>query len=360
MTASSEVLPKCDSGKGARGTGLVAAGGEVSQNRPDVRYPRYVRVDSQGSTDHVPRFGAAEKLQPKTSPTGQALTAWAKIIATRTGRAVTLDLHFNGSDGDEGAIVEKMRSGNQVDVALVSTVGLSKIWRPIQALQVPGLFDTWTQLDAARVSMQAETDTNFASAGMVILGPVDFGWARVMSRGTEVRSTTDLQGRSAWMWSDDLIAPVFHRTAGSFTLKPLSVPAVLPALNASNVDVIFSSCVQAVSRSWVSKLDNVVANLSMGAEIGALVVKRATLEALTPEQRKIVVDTGAAVASSLNAARRWDEECLAKWSKAISRTTIITPDQLAQWNDVFTRTRAALGQGVIDPALLMKLEAARK
>lgn len=296
-------------------------------------------------------------IQTKGSTTGLALAAWAKTVASRTGGEVTVEVHFSGTDGDEGAVVEKMKAGALVDAALLGTVGLGKVWRPILALEAPGLFTTWAQVDAARAAIRPEIDTNFSAAGLVILGPVDFGWARVLSRGAEVRSPTDLQGRSPYIWADDMVAPVFYRTLGGVSTKPLSTPAVSPALSAATVDAVFSSCAVATERGWLAKLENGVGNFSTGAEIGALVVRQATLNALTPEQRRIVVDTGAAAAASVNAAaRRKDAECVANLPRTLARVTTLTPAEIAQWNEVFARTRAALKDGVIDPALLTKLE----
>src|SRR5262249_10871472 len=89
-------------------------------------------------------------LGPPESPWGQVFKTWQKAIRERTklpegqktadGKSHALDLVFfwNGQQGDEGAMVAKMKSG-QLDGAAITAVGLSQIHRPILALQIPGM-----------------------------------------------------------------------------------------------------------------------------------------------------------------------------------------------------------------------------
>ena len=94
-------------------------------------------------------------LAPAASPWGQVFKVWAKAVSEKSSGQLELQFFFNGQQGDEAAMVAKMKSG-QLDGAAVTAVGLSKIYKPILALQIPGLFTTWAKLDAARDAMKAE------------------------------------------------------------------------------------------------------------------------------------------------------------------------------------------------------------
>ena len=61
-------------------------------------------------------------------------------------------------------MVGKMKAG-QLDGAAVTAVGLGKIYKPILALQMPGLFTTWSKLDAARDAMKGEFEKGAQDAG---------------------------------------------------------------------------------------------------------------------------------------------------------------------------------------------------
>ena len=80
-------------------------------------------------------------LAPKSSPWGKVFQTWQDSIAEQN-KNMTLTFFWNGSQGDEAAMVDKMKTGSQLDGAAITAVGLSKIWRPILALQLPGIFKT--------------------------------------------------------------------------------------------------------------------------------------------------------------------------------------------------------------------------
>jgi TRAP-type C4-dicarboxylate transport system substrate-binding protein len=92
-------------------------------------------------------------LAPAASPWGQVFKVWAEAVSTKSNGRLTLEIFYNGQQGDEGAMVGKMKSG-QLDAAALTGVGLGKIYKPILALQIPGLLRTWPKIDAARDAMK--------------------------------------------------------------------------------------------------------------------------------------------------------------------------------------------------------------
>src|SRR6478672_7337250 len=85
-------------------------------------------------------------LAPKDSAWGKVFGAWSKAVEEESSGAVKLTWFFNGSKGDEVAMVGKMRS-KELDAAAITATGLALIWPHIGALQLPGLFPTWEKLD---------------------------------------------------------------------------------------------------------------------------------------------------------------------------------------------------------------------
>ncbi len=94
-------------------------------------------------------------LAPGASPWGQVFKVWAAAVSQKSGGELELQFFYNGQQGDEAAMVGKMKAG-QLDGSAVTAVGLGKIYKPIHALQMPGLFTTWAKLDAARDAMKGE------------------------------------------------------------------------------------------------------------------------------------------------------------------------------------------------------------
>ena len=63
-------------------------------------------------------------LAPKESPWGKVFTVWQKGFKERTKGAAEIPFFFNGTQGDERAMVGKIRTG-QLDGAAVNAVGLA-------------------------------------------------------------------------------------------------------------------------------------------------------------------------------------------------------------------------------------------
>src|SRR5580698_5653132 len=72
-------------------------------------------------------------LAPAESPWGQVFKIWAKGVNARTNGALSLQFFWNGQQGDEGAMVGKMRTG-QLDGAAITATGLSMIYKHVLVL----------------------------------------------------------------------------------------------------------------------------------------------------------------------------------------------------------------------------------
>lgn len=293
-------------------------------------------------------------LAPKASPWGQVFTVWEKAIKEKSGGRLELQFFYNGQQGDEGAMVGKMKAG-QLDGAAVTAVGLSKIYKPILSLQMPGLFKTWAKLDTARGAMKGEFEKGIADAGFTLGGWGDVGAVHLMSKGFAVRTPTDLKGKKPYMWRDDAVAPFIYQVIGGVTPVPLNVQEVLPQLNTGAVNVVIAPALAAEQLQWASRLDHVVADVS-GSAIGALVFSSKRIDALPGDLRAIVVDTGKVAAAALTTRIR--NEDAASFGRMKGKMTVVTltTDEQSKWEGVFKQVRQRLSQGTFSPDLVSKLE----
>lgn len=297
-------------------------------------------------------------LAPKKSPWGKVFQVWQDAVAEQTDGALTLTFYWNGSQGDDISMIDKIKAGSQLDGAAVSALGLARIWKPIVALQIPGLFRTQAALDRAREAIKPDIDAKFADAGFVLAGGGDVGIAHTMSKGFAVHTPDDLKGRHPLVWNEDVIGPAVFRTIGGITPTPMTVPAVLPALRTGTVDVLTAPALVATQLQWASQLDHIV-DQAVGPTMGGLVMKKATLDALPPDHRKVLEDTGRVTSTALRErVRKADEAALESLKKKMTVVTQ-TPEDLQKWTEVITKSVEELGRGTFDPELLKKLAAMR-
>jgi TRAP-type C4-dicarboxylate transport system substrate-binding protein len=314
-----------------------------------------VGVSENASAAETIKIGT---LAPGASPWGQVFKVWAEAVNKKSEGKLELQFFYNGQQGDEGAMVGKMKAG-QLDGAAVTAVGLSKIYKPILALQMPGLFTSWAKLDNARDVMKGEFEQGAKDAGFSILGWGDVGAAHVMSKGFAVKSPEDLKGQKPYMWRDDAVGPALFQVIGGITPVPLNVPEVLPNLNTGAVNMLTAPALAAEQLQWSSKLDNMVEDTA-GLAIGALVLSSKRIDALPADLKTILVDTGKVAATALTKRIRAEDDAAFARMKGKMTVVTLTPEQRAKWEAVFKQVRQRLAQGTFSPDLVAKLEGLAK
>lgn len=297
-------------------------------------------------------------LAPKASPWGQVFKVWADAVSKKSDGKLELEFFYNGQQGDEGAMVGKMKAG-QLDGAAVTAVGLSKIYKPILALQMPGLFTKWAKLDAARDAMKAEFERGVKDAGFSLVGWGDVGAVHLLSRGVTVKSPDDLKGKKPYMWRDDNVQPILFQVIGGITPVPLNIPEVLPQLNTGAIDIVNAPALVAEQLQWASKLDTIMSDTSALA-IGALVLSSKRVDALPEDLRKVLMETGSIAANALTKRIRDEDEAAFGRLKTKMKVVSLSTDEQVKWDGIFKQVRQRLSQGTFSPDLVAKLEGLAK
>jgi TRAP-type C4-dicarboxylate transport system substrate-binding protein len=293
-------------------------------------------------------------LAPRESPWGQILRVWMKAVKERTHGEVELELFWNATQGDEPAQMSKLKTG-QLDGAVVSAVGLGMVDPNVNVLQIPGLYASWAQLDLVRDALKPRFDRTFQAAGYELLGWGDVGLDHLMSKGFPVRTPQDLKGKRPWVWREDPVLYPFFQAAGVVPV-PTSVPEAVTELSTGNVNIMSVAALVAEQLQWSPRLDHL--NLMvMAPNIGGVVFSRARLDALKPDQRAAVLETGKVACRALTDRIR--KEDAAALERLKSRMTVVENDAAAQeaWRKLFLETRVRLAKGTFPPELVKEVEA---
>jgi TRAP-type C4-dicarboxylate transport system substrate-binding protein len=292
-------------------------------------------------------------LAPAQSPWGHVYRIWDAAVKKRSEGRLELQFYYNASQGDEAAMVVKMKSG-QLDAAALTAVGLGKIYQPILALQIPGLFRTWEALDRARAAVAPELEKGLADAGFTLGGWGDVGQVHGMSKGFAIHVPEDLRGKKPFTWRDDVMGPIFYQLVGGITPVPLSIPEVLPSLNVGAVDMVSAPALAAEQLQWASRLDHISEEATIMA-IGAMVLSTKRLEALPEDLREILKETGKVASSALRARIRAEDD--AAFARLKGRMTVVslTEAERGKWAAVFKQLAQRLGQGTFSPEFIKRL-----
>jgi TRAP-type C4-dicarboxylate transport system substrate-binding protein len=298
-------------------------------------------------------------LAPADSPWGKVFKAWSKAVAQESQGAVKLTWYFNGTQGDEVAMVGKMRS-KQIDGGALTATGLAQVYPHIIALQLPGLFPTWAKLDAVREKTRDKFHGAFEKEGFKILGSGDVGIAHIMSKGKPVRTPDDLKAMHPFCITGDAICQKLLEAVGVSSPKLLGVPGILPALSSGTVDVINSPSVAATQLQWSSQLDH-INTMPSGIGIGALVVNKERFEGLPADAKALLERTGTATGQQLTERiRKIDGE---EFERLKGNMTKVEPNEAekAAWTATFAKVRGALkAEGKIKADVFDEVTAAAK
>lgn len=292
-------------------------------------------------------------LAPKQSVWGQVFQVWETAVKKKSDGKAEIQFFYNAQQGDEGAMVGKMKSG-QLDGAAITAVGLSKIYKPILALQMPGALTTWEKLEKAQGVLKGDFEKGVKDAGFDLLGWGHVGRARLFLKGNgTVKAPGDLKSRKPYMWRDDIISPVFYQVVGA-TPVPLNVPEVLPQLKTGGVDTVNAPALAVEQLQWAPQL-NQGGEQVFGCAIGALVVQSKRLGSMPGDLRTIILDTGAVAAKALTVKIK--DEDAAAWDRMTKKMTKFSVDEAA-FNKSFKEVRKRLRQGTFAGDLVTKIEEA--
>ena len=306
------------------------------------------------------KFGT---LAPGDSTWGHVFKIWQKGINERTNGAVTIQWFWNGQQGDETAMVGKIRTG-QLDGAAITATGLGQIYKQSAIFQIPGMFASWAKLDQARDKMRPQFDAEYEKAGFKNLGSGDVGAVHLMTKGFEVHRPADLKHRGTFYIKGDPISPIFYTLVGDNTPKELTVPEITPALTSNSVNVVNAPCLAAEQLQWAPQLDHINRNVA-GYAIGSLVISSAKLKSLPADAQTAITETGAIAAKALTTSIRAADNAAflrlaGDGNGNKGRMADYQPNaaELAEWNALFTQLKGKLRGGTFDGAIMDQVAAA--
>ncbi|MEZ4410813.1 MAG: TRAP transporter substrate-binding protein DctP [Polyangiales bacterium] len=291
-------------------------------------------------------------LAPAGSTWMRVLEAWNRELRRRTNKALSLRIYPGGVQGDESEVIRKIRAG-RLDGGAVTAVGLSKVHRPALVFQMPGMFRSNAQLDAARRATQDEVNRAFDSAGFSFLGWADVGFSRVFSR-VPIRTPADMGPTHPYVWRDDLVMPALYEEAHVRPV-PMQLPEVLTALQTNRVDSFVTTPVAAISLQWTTRVTHMT-DVPVSVVVGATIFGKAQVESLPADQQTALRETATQFHQLLISNLRRDEVSAVRSIGNRGITVVTVGDaERAQWNSLFQRTRARLVGRIADQAFVSRV-----
>ncbi|HXX34443.1 MAG TPA: TRAP transporter substrate-binding protein DctP [Thermodesulfobacteriota bacterium] len=226
-------------------------------------------------------------LAPEGSSWAKAFNALNSEIIKKTENKVQFRIYPGGVLGDEKDVLRKMKIG-QIQGAALTAGGLSAIYKDIDVLQIPFLFQNYGEVDYVLTKMDSYFRKGFEENGYVLLGWSEAGFLYLMST-IPIASVSDLKKAKVWIWEESPMSKAIFDEAGVSAI-PLSIPDVMVGLQTGLVNVVYVPPTGAISLQWFTKI-KYVTDVPLVYLLGGLVLRKDTFNQIPPSLQSVLLES---------------------------------------------------------------------
>lgn len=232
-------------------------------------------------------------LAPKDTKWHQILLDMGEKWKQASGGKVQLKVYPGGEQGDEPAMVQKMRIHSLQSVAL-SGAGLSGIEPGVSALQIPLMLDSYAELDYVRDRIAPRLEKGLLSRGYVVLNWADAGWVYFFSKNPATRPDEFRKMKLCVLMGDSTTFELYKENG--FHPQALAATDILTGLQTGLIEAFQSPAMIALANQWFAGAKNML-DLKLAVLSGATLLSKDTWDKIPanvrPEILKISQQAGA-------------------------------------------------------------------
>jgi TRAP-type C4-dicarboxylate transport system substrate-binding protein len=239
-------------------------------------------------------MGAEKSLLIKMGTLAPEGSSWMKTFNTlntevmkKTENKVQFRVYPGGVLGDEMDMLRKLKIGQIQGVALTSA-GLSTLFKEMDVLQIPFLFQTYEEVDSVLKKTDSFFRKGFEDNGYVFLGWSEAGFVYLMST-LPISSVADLRKAKVWIWEESPMSKAIFDEAGVKAI-PLTVPDVLVGLQTGLVDVVYVPPTGAISLQWFTKI-KYMTDVPLVYLAGGVVVKKDIFKQIPQTSQNFILES---------------------------------------------------------------------
>lgn len=248
---------------------------------------------------------------------------------TKGPGGVRMDIFTGGAMGGELSIVRRMQN-NQLQGAMLTSVGLGQIDRSVTALQLmPLVFHDWDEVDRVREALRPDLERRLQQAGYVVLFWADAGWVRYFSR-TPIEQISDLKPLRVMASDGDPDSIALMKTY--YTPVILEPDKVYLALRNKMIDAVPVPAFLA-NAMQVATYAPYMVDLRWVPITGAMVVKKSYWDSLDPAARDWIRKTSERAGQEMRRITRAEDEqaIRAMQEKQGLKVVSLSPSAEAEW-----------------------------
>ena len=270
-------------------------------------------------------------LAPEGSTYIQALNDLKAELKQKTDNGVKLRIYPGGVLGDEKDMRRKMHVG-QIQGAVLTSAGLSGIFKEMDVFQIPFLFEGFDEVDYVLEKMDAFFKKGLKDKGYILLGWSEAGFIRLLSTHP-IASLDSLRKAKVWTWEEAPMAKAIFDEAGVSAI-PLSLPDVLVGLQTGLVEVVYAPPSGAISLQWFTKT-KYMTEVPLIYLIGGIVIKKNVFKKLSTDHQQVLMSLCAKYMDRIKqAVRKENKEAIQVMVKHGVKLIYPSEDQIEAFKEV--------------------------
>jgi TRAP-type C4-dicarboxylate transport system substrate-binding protein len=267
-------------------------------------------------------------LVPENTPWGAKLNQMSKEWAQISGGEVELVVYHNAVAGEEADVVRKLRM-NQIQGAVLTSIGLNELCKEVLAISCPFLIRNDGELDTVLRSLKPELEAKIAEAGFYALAWSKAGWVRIFSK-VPVVLPSDLKKLKIGTSPNEPEMEQSFKAIG-YPVVPVNSNEILVALNSGRIDAVYQSPVYAAGMQ-VFGAAKYMTSINLAPVMGGIVLNGVSWQKI-PERYKSQI-----IASAKRIEQEMDREIQRLEKDAITTMTqygLITQQLTAQQENLW-------------------------
>jgi TRAP-type C4-dicarboxylate transport system substrate-binding protein len=293
-------------------------------------------------------------LVPENTDWGKALNAIAREWSVATDGNVELIIYHGGVAGEEADVVRKLRL-NQIQGAVLTTIGINMISPEVMTISAPFFIRNDEELTLAMDTFKPELDANIEKAGCFMLAWSHAGWIRVFSRNP-VLVPADLKRQKGGAPPS---MPEMMQTfrAGGYQMVSQGYNDMLMGLNSGAIDALFLSPVYAGALQLFGIAKNMTM-LNIAPILGGFVLNQRGWRAVPDEYKPRLIEITRRIEQSVGTSIRTLEDdaikTMVNYGLVIHN---INASQERLWYEDMEKAHNSLLDGTIDKNLYDRVDA---
>ncbi|MDR0322977.1 MAG: TRAP transporter substrate-binding protein DctP [Treponema sp.] len=266
---------------------------------------------------------------PENTAWGAAINRMAAEWSRATNGEIEVIVYHNATAGDEAEVLRKLRL-NDIQAAVLSSVGISSVTPEVMAISYPFLIRTEDELQEVMRRIKPDLDARIQRNGFVTLAWAHAGWVKFFSK-SPIYVPNDLRRLKLSTSTEEEMVQAF-RIMG-FQLVSGNVSQTLPDLNSGRIDAAYLSPILAAGGQIFGVARNMT-NLNIAPFMGGILMNETAWRRIPDRYKPQLLEICKRMEKEIEASiLNMEAETIATMRRYGLNSIDLTPQQRQEWFD---------------------------